>query len=59
MRVKAEGEKALALCRTRRKEQEAHCDALAEEVSREREEWQALKVALATLSRAVKGRSDR
>lgn len=50
-----EGEKALALCRTRRKEQEAHCDALAEEVSREREEWQALKVALATLSARREG----
>lgn len=51
----AEGEKALALCRTRRKEQEAHCDALAEEVSREREEWQALKVELATLSARREG----
>lgn len=51
----AEGEKALAFCRTRRKEQEAHCDALAEEVSREREEWQALKVELATLSARREG----
>ena len=51
----AEGEKALALCRTRRKEQEAACDALAEEVSREREEWQALKVELAALSARREG----
>lgn len=51
----AEGEKALMLCRTRRKEQEAACDALAEKVSREREEWQALKVELAALSARREG----
>lgn len=51
----AEGEKALMLCRTRRKEQEAACDALAEKVSREQEEWQALKVELAALSARREG----